>query len=87
MIGVQLPFGTGHDLLETLTLVSVSDQAMGKATRQVGETVIVQEDVWQERANDDSFLRQRKRESRQPLRLYGTMDATKVHIRNDKEHR
>lgn len=87
MVGVQLPFGTGRDLLEALALVSVSDQAMGKATRQVGESVVAQEGEWREKANEESFLLQRKRASRRPLRLYGTMDATKVHIRDDSEHR
>ena len=87
MTGVQLPFGTGRDLLEALILVSVSDQAMGKATRQVGEKVVGAEEEWQAKAKEESFLRQRRRERRRPLRLYGTMDATKVHIRDDEEHR
>ena len=87
MTGVQLPFGTGRDLLETLTLVSVSDQAMGKATRQVGEKVAEEEAMWQEKLKDETFLLQRQRERRRPLRLYGTMDATKIHIRDDNEHR
>lgn len=87
MTGVQLPFGTGRDLLEALILVSVSDQAMGKATRQVGEKVVTEEEKWLKKAEDPAFLRQRQRESRRPVRLYGTMDATKVHIRDDGSHR
>lgn len=87
MTGVQLPFGAGRDLLEALTLVSVSDQAMAKATRQVGEKVVAEEDKWQEKVMDEAFLRQRQQERRRPLRLYGTMDATKVHIRDGGEHR
>ena len=87
MTGVQLPFRTGRDLLEALTLVSISDQAMGKATRQVGGKVISEEAKWQEKATDEAFLKQRQRERRHPLRLYGAIDATKVHIRNDAEHR
>ncbi|MCB8943998.1 MAG: ISKra4 family transposase [Ardenticatenaceae bacterium] len=87
MVGVQLPFGTGRDLLEALILVSVSDQAMGKATRQVGDKVVDKETVEQKRAQDESFRLQQRRERRRPLRLYGTMDATKVHIRDDGEHR
>lgn len=39
MTGVQLPFGKGRDLFEELTLVSVSDQAMAKATQRVGDIV------------------------------------------------
>jgi len=87
MTGVQLPFGAGRDLLEALTLVSVSDQAMGKATRQVGEKVVAQEKMWQESATDEPLLLQRQRERRRPLRLYGTMDAAKVHIREEDGHR
>lgn len=87
MTGVQLPFGAGRDLLEALTLVSVSDQALGKATRQVGEKVVAQEEMWQASATDESFLRQRQRDRRRPLRLYGTMDAAKVHIREEDGHR
>lgn len=87
MIGVQLPFDTGRDLLESLILVSISDQAMGKATRQVGEQVAVQETFWQEKAKDEVFLQKRQQEQKRPLRLYGTMDATKVHIRDGGEHR
>jgi hypothetical protein len=87
MVGVQLPFGTGRDLLEALTLVSISDQAMSKATRQIGEKVVEEEDAWQEKAQDASFIQQRQQERNQPRRLYGTMDATKVHIRDDHEHR
>lgn len=87
MVGVQLPFGTGRDLLERLTLVSVSDQAMGKATRQVGEKVLAEEAVWQEKATETAFLIQRQRESRRPVRLYGAIDAAKVHIRDDADHR
>jgi Zn finger protein HypA/HybF involved in hydrogenase expression len=87
MTGVQLPFGTGRDLLESLTLVSVSDQAMGKATQQIGGRVVAEEQMWQEKASDEAFLLQRQRERRHPLRLYGAIDATKVHIRDDAEHR
>lgn len=87
LIGVQLPFDTGRDLLESLALVSISDQAMGKATRQIGEKVAVQEALWQEKAKDEAFLRERKQTRKPPLRLYGTMDATKVHIRDDSQHR
>jgi hypothetical protein len=85
MTGVQLPFGTGRDLLEALLLVSVSDQAMGKATRQVGEKVVTEEVVWQEKAQDEAFLLQRQRERRRPLRLYGTMGMVqklKFHLYN-----
>jgi hypothetical protein len=87
MTGVQMPFGSGRDLLETLTLVSVSDQALAKATRQVGERVMEIEATWQEKATDEAFLLQRQRGKRRPRRLYGAIDAAKVHIRDNPKHR
>ncbi len=87
MTGVQLPFGSGRDLFESLTLVSVSDQAMGKATQMVGGVVTTVEEAWQEKVQNAAFLMQRQREARRPIRLYGAIDATKVHIRDDAERR
>ena len=87
MTGVQLPFGTGRDLFEALTLVSVSDHAMGKATQRIGELVTKEEQTGQEKAADTDFLQQRRQERRHPVRLYGAIDAVKVHIRDDAEHR
>lgn len=87
MTGVQLPFGSGRDLFEALTQLSVSDQSMRKASQQAGELVEQEEAKWQEKANDETFLAQQRRETKRPLRLYGAMDATKVHIRDDEQHR
>lgn len=87
MTGVQLPFGTGGKLFEALTLVSVSDQAMAKATRRIGEVVAAAEEVQKESAQDAAFLRRQRCTVRRPVRLYGAIDATKVHIRDDAEHR
>lgn len=87
MTGVQLPFRVGCDLFKTLTLVSVSDQAMAKATQAVGSIVETEEKKWQKQAEDEQFLLKRKRENKPPLRLYGAIDATKVHIRDDESHR
>jgi hypothetical protein len=87
MTGVQLPFRAGRDLFETLTLVSVSDQAMGKATQMVGGIVEIEEERWQQKIEDEQFLLKLKRENKPPLRLYGAIDATKVHIRDGEDHR
>jgi hypothetical protein len=87
MTGVQLPFETGRALFEALTLVSVSDQAMAKATQGVGAVVMAREKDQGTRAQDATFIRRQRRTARAPLRLYGAIDATKVHIRDDAEHR
>ena len=87
MTGVQLPYGKGSNLFTALTLVPVSDPAMAKATQQLGELVMEQESQQQEKVQEEAFLLQRQREARHPVRLYGAIDAAKVHIRDDEEHR
>jgi len=87
MTGVQLPFGSGCALFEELTHVSVSDQAMAKATRQVGKKVVEKEAEAAHKSTDMAYLASRKREARHPRRLYGAIDAVKVPIRDDPEQR
>ena len=86
MTGVALPFGKGRDLFEALTLVSLSDQALTKATQAYGPAVMAREQGWQRVADDQEELQRRKRETRKPLRLYGAIDATKVHTRGDGDY-
>ena len=86
MTGVLLPFGKGRDLFEALTLVSLSDQTLDKATQAYGAAVIQREQAWQVTADDLDELQRRKREERAPLRLYGAIDASKVHTRGDGEY-
>ena len=84
MTGALLPFGKGRDLFEALTLVSLSDQTLDKATQAYGAAVIQREQAWQATADDLDELQRRKRVGRAPLRLYGAIDATKVHTRDDE---
>lgn len=86
MTGALLPFGKGRDLFENLALVSLSDQTLDKATQAYGAAAMRREQAWLAVANDEEELQRRKREMRQPLRLYGAFDATKVHIRGKDEH-
>jgi hypothetical protein len=86
MTGVLLPFGKGRDLFETLTLVSLSDQTLDKATQAYGAAARRREQGWKAVAHDQDELQRRKREVRKPLRLYGAVDATKVHTRGVEEH-
>ena len=85
MTGTLLPFGKGRDLFEALTLISLSDQTMDKATQAYGAAAMRREEVWQATAHDQEELLRRKREERKPLRLYGAVDATKVHTRGEEE--
>lgn len=87
MTGVELPFMAGRNLFEALTHVSVSDQTMSKATQSIGKQVDDCEAEWKENGLDEQFLLGRKREQPHPVRLYGSLDATKVHIRDSSEHR
>jgi hypothetical protein len=86
MTGTLLPFGKGRDLFEALTLVSLSDQTMDKATQAYGAAAMGREQAWQATAYDQDELQRRKREARKPLRLYGAIDATKVHTRGVEEY-
>jgi hypothetical protein len=86
MTGVALPFGKGRDLFEALTLNSLSDQTMAKATQAYGATAMEREQSWQALAQDPDKLHRRQQEHRKPLQLYGAIDATKVHIRGEDDN-
>ena len=83
MTGALLPFGKGRNLFEALTLLSLSDQTLDKATQAYGAAAMRREEEWQTAAFDQEELLRRKREERKPLRLYGALDAAKVHTRGE----
>ena len=86
MTGAQLPFGQGSQLFEALTLISVSDQTVAKATQAVGEEVQALELEWIAQSRDGDWLQTQQRLAERPQRLYGALDAAKVHLRGQKEH-
>ena len=86
MTGAQLPFGQGSQLFEALTLISVSDHTLAKATQVVGEEVRALELEWVAQSRDGDWLQEQQRLAERPQRLYGALDAAKVHIRGQKEH-
>jgi hypothetical protein len=85
MMGAQLPFEQGSQLFEALTLISLSDHSMAKATQDMGSEVQVQEQEWIERSHDEQWLQTQQRLSKGPPRLYGSLDGVKVRVRGDKE--
>lgn len=85
MTGVHMPFAQGSALFAELALVGLSDQSLDKAAQAYGAEVEQVEKEWQEEARDEETLLRRKREERVPLRLYGAVDATKVHLRGEAE--
>ncbi len=86
MTGVETSFGKGSQLFESLTLVKLSNQSLDKAAQAYGQEMEKVEQEWQQEARDAKKLAQQKREERAPLRLYGSLDGVRVHIRGDKEH-
>lgn len=86
MTGTLLPFGKGGKLFQELTLVKLSDHSLDKAAQAYGRAATEREQAWQQVAYDQSALQQRKREARRPARIYGAIDATKVHTRGGDEH-
>lgn len=85
LVGVQMPFGQGSDVFEQLTLATLSDQSVDKATQAYGQEMKEVEAEWVRESQDMVKIQQRRRKERHPLRLYGAIDATKVHIRGDEE--
>jgi hypothetical protein len=83
MTGVQLPFGQSSRLFERLTLVSLSDQSVAKATQAMGTEVAAQEAEWLAQSQDEGWLQEQQRVAARPKRLYGALDAAKVHIRGE----
>ena len=86
MTGAQLPFQQGSQLFECLTLISLSDHSLAKATQAIGAEVEAQEREWMEQSRDEQWLQTQQRLSHGPERLYGSLDGVKVHIRGDQEH-
>lgn len=84
MTGVQLPFGQSSRLFERLTLVSLSDQSVAKATQAMGTEVAALEAEWLAQSQDEAWLQEQQRVAPRPQRLYGALDAAKVHIRGEE---
>jgi hypothetical protein len=86
MTGAQLPFEQGSQLFEALTLISLSDHSMAKATQDMGSEVQAQEQEWIEQSQNEQWLQTQQRLAEGPQRLYGSLDGVKVHVRGDKDH-
>jgi len=77
-LGVHMPFAQASTLFEELTLVSVSDQSVDKATQAYGDTVceVEQEHLSQAQSGQQPDIA--------PLRLYGSIDGGRVRTRAPK---
>jgi hypothetical protein len=85
MTGAQLPFEQSSQLFESLTLIAISDHSVAKATQAIGSEVQVQEAEWITQSRDGVWLQEQDRLAERPSRLYGALDAAKVHIRGEEE--
>ncbi|MFQ5612479.1 MAG: hypothetical protein ACE5H9_10130 [Anaerolineae bacterium] len=56
MTGAQLPFGQGSNLFEALTLVSLSDHSLAKATQTMGAAVRRLEAEWLAHKSNNGWL-------------------------------
>ena len=85
MTGAQLSFGQGSNLFEALSLISLSDHSLAKATQAIGNEVQEQEKEGVAQSRDEGWLQEQDRLAERPQRLYGSLDAAKVHIRGEEE--
>ena len=79
MTGALMTFAKGSDLFEQLTLTQVSPQSMDKATQALGAEMLRVEKEWLQASEDGLALRAQERAPKDGRRLYGALDATKVH--------
>jgi hypothetical protein len=85
MTGAQLSFGQGSRLFEALTLIPLSDHSLAKATQAIGAEVQAQEEEWVAQSRDAVWLQAQDRLAERPKRLYGSLDAAKVHMRGEDD--
>jgi hypothetical protein len=89
MTGAQLPFEKASELFERLTSVGVSHQSIDKTTQAMGGEMMQLEESWIRESHDAAALETQERQGQGPQRLYGTLDATKVHTderRDEKDN-
>jgi hypothetical protein len=85
MTGALMTFAKGSDLFTRLTLVDISPQSMDKATQNMGAEVMGLEQEWRQASEDGLALTRQERAPKDERRLYGTLDATKVHTREHED--
>lgn len=84
LVGVQMAFGKGSELLQELLLLNSSDQSLDKATQAYGKEVVRQEAEWISASEDSEALLRYQREARPRVRFYGTLDGGRVQTRAPK---
>lgn len=85
LTGVIMPFAQGSKVFEQLTLASLSDQSLDKSAQAYGREMEKVEAELIIESQDISKRQQRRQNERRPVRLYGALDAAKIHIHGDGE--
>ena len=85
MTGALVPFEKGSQFFERLTLVGISPQSMDKATEAMGTEVMAVEAEQIAASQDEGQLAAEARAAPEGERLYGTLDAVKVHCREKRD--
>jgi len=85
MTGALMTFAKGSELFEQLTLTRVSPQSMDKATQALGAEMVQVEREWLQAGEDGLALEAQERAPKDGRRLYGALDATKVHTHAHQE--
>jgi len=83
IMGVERPFEQGSRVFEEMTLVSLSDHSLNKATQAYGKEQMRCEAEMEQEAYDPDRLLEQQRTARPPHRLYGSIDGGRVHIRGE----
>lgn len=78
LMGVEGSFESSQDKLLRTTLLELSPNSIRKATLQVGQSVLEQEQVLLERSHNLEAQREQKRQAEKPHRLYGSIDGFMV---------
>jgi len=79
MTGALMTFAKGSELFSRLTLVDISPQSMDKATQNMGAEASRLEEEWRKTSEEGLLLTRQERAPKDGRRLYGSLDATKVH--------
>ena len=88
MMGAELPFARATELFKRLVLISVSPQSVNDATELVGGEAMAVEEEWKRQSHDPKAIAGQEKEGREgkgEKRLYGTLDAVKLHGRERRD--
>lgn len=78
--GVSVAFEEARQQIQRYLQVDVSANTIRQETLWLGEKQAEQEQLWQERSQDLTYLQQREQTSERPQRLYGSLDGAFVPV-------